>query len=278
MIKEYNIKPVKGGFGAQEIKLPSGSEMIFFPDNQDFPGEHRKQNRGEIFYIESHQKGDGTNLLKLGLSLIGKAGSTTVNLSPQTKAGKGFILDMIEKGILGDPIKSSETGKLEFNLPGLEKKSSVRESQLRLIQAVSIYNDQWENDHPAGQPADTFFWEEIKEYPVQKFNEMSLTEWLLWFKAELEIWAQEGQPDRFDDMLNEDISTPVIGVDLGDKGIYIWDGYHRIAASITAGRSFIPAIIGRPLSDAFKVKDTDTQEPDHNVAEDPEEYEYSPGM
>ena len=122
-------------------------------------------------------------------------------------------------------------------------------NQEDLIQRVTGYSDQLPEDHPAGRPPNTFHWDEHKEYPVSNFITANDTKeaWIEWFKFEQKIWADEGQPDRFDDMLTAEIAEPVYGVDLGDGEALLWDGNHRVAASVVAGRETIPAIIGKPL-------------------------------
>jgi len=130
-----------------------------------------------------------------------------------------------------------------------------------LIEQVSLYDDQWEDEHPAGQPAESFFWEELSSFPLTRFNEMGSAEWVKWFRTEQDIWTEDGQPDRYDDMLNEEIEIPVIAVELENGDIHIWDGYHRIGASIVAGRESVPAIIGKPLDMRFDASgDCDNEE------------------
>jgi len=38
-------------------------------------------------------------------------------------------------------------------------------------------------------------------------------------------------------------NTPVIAVETS-LGRFLWDGYHRVGASVTVGRTYIPAIVG----------------------------------
>lgn len=106
---------------AKNITLDSGSRISYFTKDRDFPGEKIKSDRAEIYYVESKKRGEGKKLFKDALNEIKASGASTVVISPQTKAGKKLTEKMISTGVLGKPIKSSESGKLEFDISGEKK-------------------------------------------------------------------------------------------------------------------------------------------------------------
>lgn len=83
-------------------------------------------------------------------------------------------------------------------------------------------------------------WLEVSDYPISRLVDATDAKW---FKEEREMWAEEGQPERFDDMLDSEIHSPIIIFDDGHHG-YIWDGYHRVGATVTRGVATIKAIVG----------------------------------
>jgi hypothetical protein len=85
-------------------------------------------------------------------------------------------------------------------------------------------------------------WHFEPAYPVVR---ICLSDWEEWWKEETEMWAEEGQPDRYADMLDRPIEEPIIVVDVGGKG-YLWDGCHRTAAATVRHLPTLPAIVGTP--------------------------------
>jgi len=64
--------------------------------------------------------------------------------------------------------------------------------------------------------------------------------------AEQQIWADEGQPHRYNDVLHDPtIHTPIVLSRVGEA-VCIYDGHHRIAAAIVRGMTHIDAIVGTP--------------------------------
>src|SRR5688572_5870420 len=104
-----------------------------------------------------------------------------------------------------------------------------------------MWQDQWERGHIAAGPANRFIWHYEPNFPIDRIaNKRDALEL---FTSDREAWTEEGEPDRFDDMLNEPIREPIVLVDTGTIG-YIWDGNHRVAASILTNRSTISAYVG----------------------------------
>jgi hypothetical protein len=67
--------------------------------------------------------------------------------------------------------------------------------------------------------------------------------WLTLIQEDIQNWTEEGQPNRFRDMIRHRIRMPIV-VLVRDEQHYVWDGAHRIGASLLAGRTTIPAVIG----------------------------------
>lgn len=65
-----------------------------------------------------------------------------------------------------------------------------------------------------------------------------------WLASEIRMAADDGLQRDWDVLLTEDIKEEVV-VLLRDTVPFIWDGFHRVAASVATGRP-IRAIVGRP--------------------------------
>lgn len=103
------------------------------------------------------------------------------------------------------------------------------------------YQDQFEAGHVATGPASRFLWHYEPNYPLNRIaNTLDAIEL---FQSDQQAWAEEGEPDRYDDLLHQPIRQPVIVVEIGGL-TYIWDGNHRIAASLLTHRTIIPAYVG----------------------------------
>jgi len=98
---------------------------------------------------------------------------------------------------------------------------------------------------PAGGNASDYSWRFHPTYPLHFFlhEKESKKQWIAWLQEEIKMWEEEGQPDRFQDLLTEDIYDPIIAVHLGKKA-YLWDGTHRVACSISRELPYVPAIVG----------------------------------
>lgn len=73
--------------------------------------------------------------------------------------------------------------------------------------------------------------------------------WSAEYTAVKQAWAEQGEPDRFDDMegwwLSSPHEEPMILVEGADGKIHKWDGFHRIGISMTHGATHVPAVVGR---------------------------------
>ena len=113
-----------------------------------------------------------------------------------------------------------------------------------ILNSVRTFQDQWEEGHVAAGPATRFSWREEPNFPIDRIaGKHNIVQY---FERDQKAWAEDGDPGYYDDMLNEPIQEPVIVVQIGGLA-YLWDGNHRIAASILTGRTTIPAYVGTPL-------------------------------
>lgn len=81
-------------------------------------------------------------------------------------------------------------------------------------------------------------------YPIERLIHLmdTLEEWKVWFNDEVKGLSDIRGEDYFEDMLKNPIREPVYISEIDGKA-YIWDGWHRVAASIKAGRLTLPAAV-----------------------------------
>lgn len=118
------------------------------------------------------------------------------------------------------------------------------------LEAIAAqYDDQWEPGTHGHGKATAFHWLRMPRFPVATLNE--LVNWQAFWDEEVRTWSDEGQPHRFDDMvewwrggpLGQPEGPPIVLV--RSMGVYcIWDGMHRTAISCIHGLATIPAILG----------------------------------
>ena len=77
-----------------------------------------------------------------------------------------------------------------------DSQASDMERQAKLQHAAHYWKDQ--HTGHTSNPAD-YTWLEF-DLPPTYFNEMSQSDWEKWFKDEVDMWREEGRPNRFDDM------------------------------------------------------------------------------
>lgn len=66
-----------------------------------------------------------------------------------------------------------------------------------------------------------------------------------WWDDEVLTLSEVRDDCYFNDLLSNEIREPVI-ITIIDSRIYVWDGWHRIAASVISGKATIPAIYAVP--------------------------------
>lgn len=108
--------------------------------------------------------------------------------------------------------------------------------------ASAYMNGMGASGHPdACQHEDAYDWRYEADYPIGNLNpSIDKAEWM---KEEIEMWNDEGQPNRYDQEINEPIEEPITVVEIDGVGEII-DGWHRTGGSVLAGRSTIPAVVG----------------------------------
>lgn len=88
---------------------------------------------------------------------------------------------------------------------------------------------------------DDLAWTLEHQFPVSDFRSVP-TDWGDYFKDDV-----RGNP-RYDEGFEDaEWHTPVV-ISIEDDEIIIWDGWHRIATSVTRGDECIMAIVGRKMS------------------------------
>lgn len=122
------------------------------------------------------------------------------------------------------------------------------DDQRTLIERASVF--QYDNLGPGDDGyvlAENAIWG-MELLPVSTLIHLmpSRGDWIRWFKEELEMDASDyGGTRGWADLLVEPIHEEIV-VTLIDNKAYIWDGWHRAAASIASHRDTVPALVGRP--------------------------------
>lgn len=97
--------------------------------------------------------------------------------------------------------------------------------------------------HPeAIRHEDEYNWRYEGAYPIA--NIAPTIDWAAFMDEEIEMWAEDGQPARYEDELTNPIRDPIIIVEVSDGHAEIADGCHRVGACAKTGRSTIPAVVG----------------------------------
>jgi hypothetical protein len=112
---------------------------------------------------------------------------------------------------------------------------------------LAVYVTQWSDQHAPGDPGhcapNAAIWEVQEAFPLALFG--PIERWVEWFAGECGLWAEEGEPNRFDSMKSGEIREPIVLL-MRNGVAHVWDGSHRIAASLVAGKATIRAIVGVP--------------------------------
>lgn len=99
------------------------------------------------------------------------------------------------------------------------------------------------SDQTGYKSAEAYDWVFCPDYPISRL-ELGVKGMAVWMHDEILMWADEGQRDRYADMLGEaPIEDAVVVGDAGGRG-YIWDGWHRCGACAIRGVSTVPAVVG----------------------------------
>lgn len=87
-------------------------------------------------------------------------------------------------------------------------------------------------------------WEYTEQFSLTHLEHLG-DDWASWLEDEIKMFEEDGNDRGYRKMLGEPIEEAIVVLMVGDKG-YIWDGWHRTAASFASGRTHIKAIVGRP--------------------------------
>ena len=120
----------------------------------------------------------------------------------------------------------------------------VRQAWLRDCAAL-VQNDNWMEGEPGYADAQELVFVEV-DFPIDRIRTRQPEKpfsWISWFTAEQEMHEEDGRPGYYDSLLNSDIVTAVVIYDDGKFG-YVWDGYHRVGATVTRGLDTVKAIVG----------------------------------
>lgn len=129
-----------------------------------------------------------------------------------------------------------------------EKTDRPNLTQEVMLRMATPYADQWEEGHPAAGPASRFSWHFATSYPIARIQDRTDAEWRDWMLAEVRMWAEDGDPDYWNDEIRNPTRDPVIVVEI-DGRAHTWDGNHRIGGSVLSNRETVPAIVGVPKAD-----------------------------
>lgn len=145
----------------------NGSTIIGFVKNTDFPGEKKKETRGEVFILQVNDKGKGigTSLMLDALRLMKENGSNTVKFTVPSKEGKPFNESLVGKGYIKLLKVSDRTGTSEYSItdkvledtPSIKAQknlapngqpSNLNEEQYKLVRtpAFKKWFGDWETD------------------------------------------------------------------------------------------------------------------------------------
>ena len=105
--------------GRVEVIHPKGKATGYLR-NRDMPGEANVESQGELFFVKRDKDGPrglGFSLAKDALRVMKDSGAETVIMRvPSTKVGKAMVDRLIEEGIIGPAIKTTDTGTSLHNL------------------------------------------------------------------------------------------------------------------------------------------------------------------
>lgn len=106
-------------------------------------------------------------------------------------------------------------------------------------------------DNSASHTLDEVDWEYDAAFPLEMFVDSKNVQlgytnaqgWADWYHGEVRDFIDDNGYDLWGSLEHEEIEEPVVAV-FTDDGWDLWDGWHRTGASIAAGRTTIPAVVG----------------------------------
>ncbi len=115
-------------------------------------------------------------------------------------------------------------------------------TQDELAEYARVYGD---NDD-GSVPLSEISWRYIPDFDVSRLLcIMTEDQWKEWIEDEIQMATEEfNDPDRWGQLLVQDIFEPVVFFDHPDGTLRIWDGWHRSASTVAKGEKTMKAIYG----------------------------------
>lgn len=152
--------------------------------------------------------------------------------------------------------------RLVSDLPPVFAPTTLAAGQVRgatpveVQDASSHFNDNYAPGEAGHADPRELQWVCVSGYPIGRLADAQDG---AWFAQEQAMAAEDGRPGQWDALLREPIAEPIVVFDDGGRG-FTQDGYHRVAASVAAGRASVPALVGfRPGTLAFDMPTTETE-------------------
>lgn len=122
------------------------------------------------------------------------------------------------------------------------------QEELRL-EAQLVVGENIDVDEPGYIDPELALWRFDKNFNVQRLLPLmdTVDEFQSWWNDEVEILGDVKGECYFNDLLSNEIREPII-ISIIDSRIFVWDGWHRIAASVITGKTTIPVIFGVPIT------------------------------
>lgn len=136
-----------------------------------------------------------------------------------------------------------EDASIKRSIKKILKTADPSYPQQRILSDANEYCDGF--GAASTHPVEYYDWHYVERCPtsiIVHYDAMAK-----WMDGEIKMWAEEGQPDRYDDEINNPIREPVLLVNK-HNGLDIVDGRHRVGGAAKRGDAHVPAYIGVPKS------------------------------
>lgn len=118
--------------------------------------------------------------------------------------------------------------------------------QHKLVEEAACWQGAANSQHDGNFPAEEVTWRIDTDYDITPFiglMEGGYPSWVRWFREECEMQVEEGRGGYLE-LLLENIEEPTVTVELPGDRVDIWDGWHRIGASIVRRAPTVPVLVG----------------------------------
>jgi hypothetical protein len=160
--------------------------------------------------------------------------------------GSGWLLTIANMGYFDSLIQPLEVKLYEWLLtecPALmseDWRERAVPAPEHAAHAASFCRDQYRPGEEGYADPRLLQWWLVDDYPIARLKDAPDADW---FRSEQQMWAEEGRPNRYDDMLDRPIKEPIVVYDTPAGG-WLWDGNHRVGACAVRGVGTIPALVG----------------------------------